>query len=86
MLASKAQQHSRLVSAVSDRPLNQEMLDGFRDGYDINCPEPSANRSASYRHGFAAGRADKGVTPPWGWDIAKARALADLAMEEDERR
>jgi 3-oxoacyl-(acyl-carrier-protein) synthase len=28
---------------------NDEMVQGFLDGYDLTAPEPSANRSASYR-------------------------------------
>lgn len=38
---------------------NQDMIEGFMDGYDINAPEPSGNRSYSYKHGFMAGRNDK---------------------------
>jgi hypothetical protein len=34
---------------------NDEMVQGFLDGYDLTAPEPSANRSASYRHGFENG-------------------------------
>jgi hypothetical protein len=37
-----------------------EMVEGYRDGFsDADSPEPSSNRSASYRHGFAVGRADR---------------------------
>lgn len=39
-------------------PTNDEMLQGYLDGHDPNSPEPSANRSHSYRHGFANGRDD----------------------------
>lgn len=35
-----------------------EVVQGYCDGLDGNSPEPSANRSASYRHGFANGRDD----------------------------
>lgn len=35
-----------------------EMVEGYRDGRDPNSPEPSSNRSHSYRHGFANGRDD----------------------------
>lgn len=44
-------------------PANAEMIEGFMDGYDLNAPEPSANRSASYRHGFANGRDDRRGKP-----------------------
>lgn len=37
-------------------PANAEMIEGFKDGYDLDAPEPSSNRSASYRHGLANGR------------------------------
>ena len=43
---------------MTGRPANAEMIEGFRDGYDLDAPEPSANRSHSYRHGFANGRDD----------------------------
>ena len=38
---------------------NKEMIEGFMDGYDLNNPDPSDNRSHSYKHGFKAGRNDK---------------------------
>jgi hypothetical protein len=38
---------------------NAEMIEGFMDGYDLSNPEPSGNRSRSYRHGFRSGRAEK---------------------------
>jgi hypothetical protein len=36
----------------------QEMLEGYMDGLLPGNPEPSGNRSHSYRHGFANGRDD----------------------------
>jgi hypothetical protein len=42
---------------------NDEMVQGFLDGYDLTAPEPSANRSASYRHGFENGRDDRRGKP-----------------------
>lgn len=51
-----------------------DMLDGYRDGRDPNSPQPSANRSASYRHGFANGRDDLASSPR-----ASAGALRDAA-------
>lgn len=52
------------------------MSEGFLDGYDPDSPEPSANRSASYRHGFANGRDDINHSP---------RALAaDLRQAAEE--
>ena len=54
------------------------------DGYDLNAPEPSENRSYSYRHGFAVGRAEKtnGKLP----DYRTLGAAADEAMDKDEAR
>jgi hypothetical protein len=66
------------------RPANDEMVEGFFDGYDPNAPEPSANRSASYRHGFANGRNDLAGKPRAS--AAELRRIADKAMDEDERK
>ena len=66
-----------------DRPANDEMVQGFRDGYDITAPEPSANRSASYRHGFMCGRIDKGQIA-WTGTADGLRKLADEAMNDDD--
>lgn len=63
------------------RPANADMIEGFRDGYDLTAPEPSANRSASYRHGFMCGRIDKGQQPPR--DPATLHKMADEAMDAD---
>jgi hypothetical protein len=67
------------------RPANDEMVQGFRDGYDLTAPEPSANRSASYRHGFMCGRIDKGQIV-WTGTADGLRRLADEAMNEDDVR
>ena len=37
-----------------------EMLEGYLDGRKPDNPEPSGNRSRSYRHGFQSGRDDLG--------------------------
>jgi hypothetical protein len=66
------------------KPANEDMVQGYMDGYDLNAPEPSANRSHSYRHGFAVGRAEK-----QGGKLGDYRTLsaaADAAMEKDEAR
>lgn len=60
---------------------NQEMLDGYRDGLDLSSPEPSDNRSLSYRHGFANGRDDRQGEPRA--IAAELRQQADEAMEAD---
>lgn len=46
------------MALVTGRPANDEMVQGYFDGLDLTSPQPSANRSRSYRHGFANGRAE----------------------------
>lgn len=72
------------TSQATERPANDEMMQGFTDGYDLSAPEPSANRSRSYRHGFANGRDDKRGTPRAS--AAELSRMADLAMEADDAR
>lgn len=62
-------------------PANNEMVEGFRDGYDLSAPEPSSNRSHSYRHWFANGRDDRAGKPRASYD--ELIRMADLAMELD---
>lgn len=71
---------------MTDRkPANADMVQGYMDGYDLNAPEPSANRSHSYRHGFMVGRAEKtNGKPAAPWQ--KLAELADEAMAKDEAR
>ena len=73
---------SKPPTPATERPANAEMVQGFRDGYDLSAPEPSANRSHSYRHGFANGRDDRAGKPRAGY--TELHRLADLAMEMDE--
>ncbi len=71
-----------------NRPANQEMVDGFIDGYNLDNPEPSDNRSHSYKHGFKAGRNDRlpGEERPFaGLSVSDIKRLADEAMARDER-
>ncbi len=68
-----------------NRPANDDMVQGYLDGLDRDCPEPSDNRSASYRHGFRNGRDDILGRPPRASYKAICEA-ADRAMNEDERR
>lgn len=70
-----------------NRPASEEMIQGFRDGYDLDAPEPSDNRSHSYRHGFKAGRNDKmpyGQGPFHGVSFDEVRRMAGEAMAQDE--
>ena len=38
--------------------LEREHVEGYSDGRDPDCPEPSEQRTAAYRHSFAVGRAE----------------------------
>ena len=67
---------------ITGKPANQEMVDGYMDGLDLSSPEPSDNRSQSYRHGFANGRDDRRGKPRD--TFAAILAQADAAMEADE--
>jgi hypothetical protein len=62
----------------------QEMVDGYFDGRRPEMPEPSDNRSASYRHGFRSGRADLGRPRAESFD--ETQAAADRAIEEDNAK
>jgi hypothetical protein len=66
------------------RPANDEMVEGYCDGLDLDAPEPSANRSASYRHGFLNGRDDRRGQPRD--TFANLNLQAELAMDEDDAR
>ena len=63
-------------------PANDEMVEGYMDGFDPDTPEPSANRSHSYRHGFANGRADRERRSAFG-SYSEAIRCADEAMQKD---
>jgi len=71
-----------IINGQESRPANAEMIEGFRDGYDLLTPEPSHNRSASYRHGFMCARIDKRMIDCKG-SPADLRRLAEEAMEAD---
>lgn len=64
------------------RPANEEMIQGYVDGADPNSPEPSTNRSNSYRHGFANGRSDRAKKSRASYD--ELIRMADEAMDADE--
>lgn len=65
------------------KPANDEMVEGYRDGFDLDAPEPSANRSRSYRHGFANGRADK-AGKSRNMTFEQLSQAADQAMALDD--
>lgn len=60
-----------------------EMVEGYLDGRISDNPEPSANRSHSYRHGFSAGRADLNRYLPCSFDEMRARAASALNADAD---
>jgi len=61
--------------------LMDETFEGYTDGLDMNNPEPSKNRSHSYRHGFANARDDKRGEPRAPAYILRAAHIA--ALEKD---
>jgi hypothetical protein len=61
---------------------DDENVEGYRDGFDLNSPEPSLNRSARYRHSFECGRADREGRPAYG-GLAAALEHADRALADD---
>jgi len=63
------------------RPANEEMIAGYFDGRIAHNPEPSDNRSRSYRHGFIAGRSDLERKPRYSFD--EMQRMADEAMDAD---
>lgn len=67
---------------MAGRPANSEMVQGYMDGRDTDCPEASTNRSNSYRHGFRVGRAEReGRTLGHFDDVTR---WADDAMDADD--
>lgn len=65
----------------TDQPANQEMVDGYLDGRNADTPEPSANRSQSYRHGWQVGRAE--IERRRLGKCDEVRERADNAMRAD---
>lgn len=54
--------------------VEDDFVAGYRDGRDRDAPEPSANRSAAYRHSFNVGRAEiEGRPIPAALSRARAR-------------
>ena len=47
-----------LATSCTERQREAEMMEGYRDAGDPDCPAPGSNRSAAYAHGFANGRDD----------------------------
>ncbi len=59
-----------------------DMVQGYIDGHDRDVPEPSANRSRSYRHGFQNGRDDIARQPRAGAQVLRDRAAQAIADDE----
>lgn len=60
-------------------PFDDEVVAGYLDGLKPESPEPSENRSNSYRHGFANGRDDLRKAPRAGAEtIREAGKLARM--------
>lgn len=75
---------TRMTIQPDDTMATDEMLEGYRDGRDLTSPDPSANRSAQYRHGFANGRDDRANRPRASADAI--RQMAKDAIAHDETR
>lgn len=60
-----------------------EMVEGYIDGRDPDNPEPSANRSAAYRHGFQSGRDDLSKLPKGGQYYKTRVTEADRIIAEN---
>ena len=64
--------------------MEDDMVLGYMDGFDPNSPEPSENRSHSYRHGFWNGRDDFNRSPRA--TAAELRRMAEEAMARDAQK
>jgi len=71
-----------LAALVIEPKANDDMIEGYKDGRDLTAPVPSANRSRSYRHGFAVGRAEKENRRLGSFD--EVMRMADEAMRLDQ--
>ena len=72
----------RLGNSPMNRFANKEMVLGYLDGRNPDAPEPSENRSRSYRHGFANARDNAARKSRAAAETL--REMADRAMAEDE--
>jgi len=44
------------IKTVKDHP---DYVEGYKDGYDLDAPEPNNNRSEEYKHSYRIGRGEK---------------------------
>lgn len=63
-------------------PAEQEMIDGYMDGFKRDNPLPGPNRSAAYRHGFLNARDDVNHAPRDRASVLRARANMILDSAE----
>lgn len=65
--------------------IEQEFVDGYRDGYDPDAPLAGPNRSKAYRHSFVIGRAEKTKRrlPPASVLLARAERIAAALTVKD---
>lgn len=66
---------------MTRKEAEDDMVDGFNDGYDRDCPPPSGNRSRSYAHGFQNGRDDLAGSPRAS--AATLRQMDEIAISSD---
>lgn len=57
-----------------------DFMEGYIDGGDLDAPEPSANRSHAYRHSFAVRRAEV-LKRPIPAEISRKAAVAALMKD-----
>jgi len=72
------------IDGLAAAGVNADMVQGYWDGRDLDNPEPGANQSASYRHGFLNGRDDRRGQPRAS--AAALRDAGDRAIEEDAEK
>lgn len=61
---------------------HDDMVQGYMDGLDLQSPDPSSNRTRSYRHGFANGRDDRAKKPRDSF--TNLMQMADECIASDE--
>ena len=71
-----------MTALVVEPKANADLIEGYKDGRDLDAPEPSANRSRSYRHGFAVGRSELNNQRLGTFD--EVMRMADEAMRLDQ--
>ena len=73
------------AALIVEPKANADMIEGYQDGRDLTAPEPSANRSRSYRHGFMVGRAEK-ENRRIAFDEVTRMADEAMRLDDEDRR